>query len=122
MKNEDGKYIKNYKELKTPGSNSYETIFKVYQNDDGFYFYNILKKVSMSGMLRPNTFYRKRVDRRLPYTALSYMVYGNIDLWWLICIANNITNPVEMPKPGSMLKMIHPRLVNNVIENIKAQL
>lgn len=122
MIDENGKYLRDYPDLKSVGDNSYENIFKVFKNDDGFYFYNILKKVSMDGILRPGTFYKQRVDRKLPYTGLSYMVYGTIDLWWLICITNNITNPVQMPKPGSLLKIVHPRLVNNVIENIKAQL
>lgn len=119
---ENGKYQRDISELSKVGEYSYESIFKLYKHNDQYYYYNILKKISLSGILRPGTFYNQRLDRQLAYTGLSYMAYNTIDLWWLICIVNDIKNPVPMPKPGSHLKIIHPRLVNNVIENIKSQL
>jgi hypothetical protein len=121
MNNPDGKYQKNIDDLKTLGDFSYENIFKVYKKDN-YYFYNILKKVSLDGILRQGVFYNQRIDRRIPYTGLSYMVYDTIDLWWLICIVNNIRNPVQLPPAGGTLKIIYPKLVNNVIKNIKSQL
>jgi|SaaInlV_100m_DNA_2_1039680.scaffolds.fasta_scaffold75572_2 hypothetical protein len=118
---ENGKFQRDITDLPSLDQYSYENIFKVFQHDN-YYYYNILKKISLDGILRPGTFYRQRINRRLPYTGISYMAYNTIHLWWLICTVNNIQNPVHLPNPGGSLKIIHPTLVNKVIDNIKSQL
>lgn len=36
---------------------------------------------------------------------LSYEAYGTVSYWWLICLANNITNPFEELTPGKQIKI-----------------
>ena len=42
-------------------------------------------------------------------------MYGNINLWWLICVANGIDDTVRPMTPGRVLKIIHPDKVQDII-------
>jgi hypothetical protein len=95
----------------------YENIFNMGTNNN-YYFYNIIKTVKFPENLNPNLCYDKIVNKRLPYTALSYEVYGTQDLWWLILLSNNITNPVSVIKPGTKLKIIKQKHVKDIINTI----
>jgi len=36
---------------------------------------------------------------------VSLQVYGTVNKWWVIAMANNIFDPVEQMKPGMLLKI-----------------
>ena len=55
----------------------------------------------------------------MAWTALSFQEYGSIRLWWLICVTNGILNPVLLPEPGTIIKVIKPEYVRDIIEQIK---
>lgn len=117
------------RDLKLLGDNpevSYENIFRVYStensNEGNFLYYNLLNSVYLSNLLSPTTYYTITINRRLPWTAISYNEYRTIELWWLIALANNIFNPVNYPAPGTVLKIIKPELVKVIINDINTQL
>jgi len=58
----------------------------------------------------------------LPLTTLSYNAYGTIDLWWLILIINNITNPIKDLPIGKKIKLIKPQYIEQVLQTIESQL
>ena len=105
------------KDLNRLGKSRYENLFKVGKNNE-FYFYNILKTVRFPENLNSDSFYYKRINSRMPYTAISYQVYNTQDLWWFILLTNNITNPVQVLETGTKLKIIKKEFVNSIIENI----
>lgn len=37
---------------------------------------------------------------------ISYQVYGTVDLWWLICIVNDILDPFSEVTLGKTLKIV----------------
>ena len=102
----------------------YENIFKVNQTEENkYYFYNITKTIRFSPTdLDPRYFYKFKVNRIIPYTALSYNLYNTMDLWWLLCVINNIDNPVVFLEPGSIIKVIKQQYVSTVVDMIKKQL
>ena len=100
----------------------YENIFKVYLNKEGYFFYNILKKIVIPDSIDSSIYYMYRLNRSLPYTAISYNHYKTIDLWWLICIVNNIRNPLALLPSGTTLKIINPSHIPSIIDSIKTQL
>ena len=73
----------------------YENIFKMYKTGDGFFGYNILKTVILPEDIQPQLYDVVLVDRQMSWTNLSFLEYGTIKLWWLICITNKIHNPVQ---------------------------
>jgi hypothetical protein len=115
----DGKYqnkISGLPELKTT---KYETIFKLYKNNDNFYFYNILKAINLPVNLDETKVYYQSVVAKMPWTLVSYNAYNTIDLWWLICLTNNIFNPLKFPDQGTLLKIIKPIYVTQILDEIQ---
>ena len=87
---------------------SYENVFRMYVTEDSmdgnFLYYNLLNSVYFPKNLPANTFYTIEINKRLPWTAISYNEYRTIDLWWLIVLVNNIYNPIFYPSPGSIVR------------------
>lgn len=117
-------YQNNISDLNPLESNRYENIFNVDQTDaNNYYFYNIIKTVHINAKdLDPAFYFKHTVDRSTPFTSLSYRLYDSINLWWLICILNNINNPVEFIEPGTVLYIIKKQYLSTVLNEIKKQL
>ena len=97
----------------------YENIFNVYQNNANEYFYNILAKVNFPTDIEEEYYDTYTVPNSyLPYTYISYQLYGTILLWWMICAVNNIQNPVFFPVAGTQLKFLKPQYARLVIEQL----
>ena len=111
-------------ELETLESVRYENIFNVYEfkkgDSDSYYYYNILKKISIdTSNISPDVFYYVKVDKKLPWTSISYNLYDTQHLWWLILLFNNITNPVILPKLGDVYKVVKKEYVNDIISQLQ---
>lgn len=106
---------------------SYENIFNVYierdqSNDTRHFAYNILKAVKMPPDIDPSAFTYVRITGKVAWTQLSFLEYRTIRLWWLICVTNGILNPVKLPEPGTVIKVIKPEHVKTIVSMIKNQL
>lgn len=102
--------------LTTITKNHLENLFNVY-NDD-VYYYNLMRTVNIPEDLDPSVYFLLKVDRVISLTTLSYKIYGNIKLWWLICAANNINDAVRPIPTGTVLRIIHPSKVSSIIESL----
>lgn len=104
-----------------PDLNKYvmENLFPVHTDNNGKYYYNIIRTVVAPENISTDSFYMFRVPAPMPLTNLSHRVYGRIELWWLICVINNIDNPVELLPAGTQLKIIYPNQVMDVLDKIK---
>jgi len=96
----------------------YENIFNMFKTDDGFYGYNILKTINFPEDIQPTMFEFVKIDRKLSWTYLSYLEYGTIKLWWLICLANHIQNPVQFPTEGMRVKIIKKQYVAQILQQL----
>jgi hypothetical protein len=101
---------------------AYERIFKMYKDGDEFFAYNIIKNISIPKDLDANSFYYYRVAGIVSWTQLSYIHYDTINLWWLICLASGVKNPVKLPDPGTVLKILKPRSVRAVLDSISSSI
>ena len=107
------------KELGLIDSHFYENIFSVYKKDKHF-IYNIKKRVTLpEGIVEDQFFYYKPITINAPWTLLSFHHYGTIKLWWLICVCNNITNPVYNCEPGMGIRFLKPQYISDVIREIR---
>lgn len=97
---------------------NYENIFNMYKVDN-FYAFNILKTVILPEDLDPKLFDWVIIDRKMSWTNLSFLEYGTIKLWWLICLTNNIKNPVQFPTQGIRVKVIKKDVVPQILRQIK---
>lgn len=115
------KYNNEVAELANLDDYFYENIFKMYTADDKFAF-NIIKTVNISEDIDGRLFDLVRVTGRQSWPQISFKVYGNTHLWWLICVSNKIMNPVINPKSGLVLRIVKPKYVESIITQIKLQL
>ena len=111
-------YQNNITTLPTLDDTRYENIFKL-AKDDKFFFYNIIKKISIPDDIQSEVYIEIRVNSKQPWTTLSDTIYGNQNLWWLICLVNKIYNPINNPELGSVYKVIKPEYVNTILQEIK---
>ena len=100
-------------------STRYENIFNVYETIDGYYYYNILSKVSTPINLDPQYLTFHKIVKVMPWTTLSYNIYGTQYLWWLLCVINKIKNPTKMLQPGQVFAAITPEYVPTVLNNLQ---
>ena len=118
-----GEYQNNIDQLVDLEGYDYENIFKLcVDTDKSAYFYNLLKAVNIPTKIEQDLFYTHQVSASQPLTALSHSIYGNMKLWWLICVVNQISNPVKFIPPGKVLKVIKPRHVPYIVDLIKQNL
>jgi hypothetical protein len=101
---------------------NFENFLRIYKNTNNQYFYNILSNtVTINGDLDQSVFYEITVRKSIPWTTLSYNEYRTMHLWWLIMEVNKITSPLDYPAPGTKLKILYPRYVKTVIDEIYNQ-
>jgi hypothetical protein len=109
--------------LAKPEEYSFENFMRMYLTNQNQFFFNLLTtNIKIEGTLASHTFYKITVNKRVPWTTLSYNEYRNMNLWWLIMIVNNIKNPLSYPAPGTELKILYPKYVKKVITTINKNL
>lgn len=103
----------------------YENIFKMYnittENGTSTYFYNILNKVQIPANLDKTVIGKITTTSDMPWTTLSYKLYGSIFLWWLIFLLNK-PKDIFTVKSGVTYMYILPEYIDDVITNIQSQL
>jgi len=114
-----GKFQNQINKLGSLSPNRYENIFKLYQDENFIYFYNILNSVIVPDKIDKSFYYTITINRKVPWTTISYEQYGNIDLWWLICLFNQIKNPIKYAEPGQELKVLKPAYLSLITDTIK---
>lgn len=97
----------------------YENIFKLYKDTNSIYFYNILNNIVVPESIDKQFYYTIKVNRRVPWTTISYEQYGTIDLWWFICLVNKINNPIKFVDPGTELKVIKRNYLATILNIIQ---
>jgi hypothetical protein len=100
-------------------STRYENIFKLYKDPNSIYFYNILNNIIVPDNIDQQFYYIIKLNRKIPWTTISYEQYGTIDLWWFICLVNKINNPIKFVEPGSELKIIRKNYLATVLNIIQ---
>ena len=117
---------KDIPELSNIDNERYESIFNVHQtgdNKDEYYYYNILSKISIDTTgIDPLVFDYYTIQKRLPWTSISYNLYNTQHLWWLILAVNKIVSPIVQPAPGTVIKVIKAEYIDNVLSEIQGKL
>lgn len=100
----------------------YENIFPVYtikKDNKDFYFYNINNKIILPTKIDGGYIGNIVLDRTIPWTTLSYQIYGNIYLWYILYMMNNTGNtPTFVATIGLPIVFIKPEFITNVTSNL----
>lgn len=98
-----------------------ETIFSVYQTEDGMYFYDIMKAVSFPQDLPVSFFKTYTIKPGDTWPLVSYRNYNTTALWWLILHANDIRNPMDPLEVGTNLLIPIIEVVKEVLAQLSTQ-
>lgn len=98
---------------------AYENLFNVYEDNDGFYYYNLLRTINFPIELDTSSYTEYEVVRNDTWQYIAWKAYRNVRLWWIIVSANQILDPTSRPEPGIKLKIIKPEVVRNLLNIIK---
>ena len=98
---------------------NFENIFNIELDESGSYYYNTLRSISFPDNIDSNSYteYTTVPDDTWPY--ISWKQYQSVKLWWVICLVNNISNPVAQPEPGIVLKILTKSTVNSILQTIR---
>jgi hypothetical protein len=102
---------------------NYERIFKVYEastDDKSFYFYNILKKIELPSTIDDSVLEYYTVRANMPLTTVSFKIYDDIRLWWIIYLVNRKTlgEGTFVVKGGTQLAYIKRDILPLVFQQI----
>lgn len=120
--NQTGEYQNNIEELPKLSPTKYENIFKVYTTTNKQYYYNILNTIQLPDDINPSIFYTIQVSQKMPWTMISFNEYQTMDLWWLICLANKIDDPLRLAEVGTNLNIIRTEFIKFILDEIKLKL
>jgi len=98
----------------------YENIFNVYK-DGSYFFYNILNKINLPDNIDDSFLEVIQLNRSLPWTTLSFQIYGSINLWWIIFLLNRPDN-IFIAESGKEYKYIRPEFTGIVLSDIQSQI
>jgi len=117
-----GQYQNNISTLPNLNIYRYEKIFKLYQTGNNQYFYNLIQSIFLPDQLDKRALFYITVQQQQPWTTISYNVYKTIELWWLILLTNKLYNPFELPATGTVLAVIKPQYIPDILKEINAKL
>lgn len=98
----------------------YSDIFSEHMLDGKIPFNNILKKIQLPGDKTSQLYTKFIVPYTMPWVHLSYMLYGSIDYYWLVQLANEEKklNPFYA-EIATEIDIIKPEYLGLVISAIK---
>lgn len=123
--NQFGDFQSNILSLPALEQERYENIFKVYEvsktSDNYYYFYNILKKIEIPSTLDKEIVDTLVINRNLPWTILSYKLYGTQYLWWLLFLLNKPKN-IFYAEAGNEIEYVKSNYISQVVDSIRTQI
>lgn len=96
------------------------SLFNKYEDDDGFVFFNILKRINLNAdnLDDYEIFEPYVIKPGDSYTNIAYKYYGNINVWWVICTLNKIDNPFVKPTIGSRIYLLRLNYMSQLLDQL----
>jgi len=85
------------------------------------YYLNIFRSyIINTSSLNDTSFYELyEVDNNDWFDNISYKFYNTPQLWWVICIVNNIVNPFEELQSGQILRILKNSYIYNILKEVR---
>ena len=110
---------KTIQELPKLKSENLENIFNMYQDETGLYYYNMFQSIVFPQDLPPTVFTGYIVAHGDTWPLISFKTLKSPNLWWILMLANNISNPLIFPEIGSKIKVPIDSVVTAILTNTK---
>jgi len=100
---------------------SYLKLFNILQDSDNNKFLNIFRFYSINSDIMANIMnyitYEVK-DDDCP-EMIAYIIYENINLWWLILLSNDVLNPFESFNPGQNINILKSQYIPQIIREMR---
>lgn len=88
----------------------------IHIDDNDNYIYNPVTNINFVGAEDANLSTYKVVTGDT-WPLISYRMYGNTKLWWVLCQLNNVNDPFELA-PGQDIMVLTQEAINLVLSSI----
>jgi nucleoid-associated protein YgaU len=102
-------------------SSSLLRLFNLLRDHDETKFMNIFRSYSLNDDVVEDTVYYNsyEVENDDWWDNISFKYYGTPNLWWVICMMNNITNPFEEINPGDNIKILKSEFLYQFLQDVE---
>jgi hypothetical protein len=100
----------------------YENYFNVYEQEDGKRFFNILRNLSIFPATNSQVEEEYIVRSQDTWYSIAYHYYGSVNLWWIVCLYNQVINPLAPLNPDTNLKLLKTEYVGLVLSELQKQI
>jgi hypothetical protein len=105
-------------------NSSFLNLFPVlYDEDTKTYFLNIFRNYKMNTDMDKNflNFYQTLEIEDIDWWEnISWDMYENPFIWWIIPLANDMVNPFEEIEPGQLINIIRKEHIYQLLKEIKS--
>jgi hypothetical protein len=99
----------------------YEKFFNLYEDENQFKFYNLLKNINIIPANDTSIEEEYIVKPKDTWIYISYKYYNTMDLWWVVCEYNNVIDATKMPEAGTKLKLLKSEYIWFIIQELNKQ-
>lgn len=99
---------------------NYSQIFRQYSTKENLPFLLLNKRVEFPSDKTLYIYDIKLVDSDTPWTILSYILYGTIEYWWILCSLNQ--SSIFYAKEGTYIYYIKPDYIDTIINSITSNI
>ena len=103
------------------GNDSMANMFSV-EDDGGRLTFNSNKTVVVNGHENASSdmYDVAYVNDGDTWAMLSHRAYGTVDLWWVICKFNGVSDPTTAMKQGLMVKIPKREIVDIIVSSVRS--
>lgn len=96
-------------------------LFNALEDDNSNRFMNIFRSFTLNSDIMSDTsyYFTHKAENDEWWDAIADKYYDNPNLWWVICMVNDITNPFEELEEGQEVKVMKENHLYQLFKEIK---
>ena len=96
-------------------------LFNILRDENDILLQNIWRSYSLNEAITEETIFYNTYEMQDDdwWDNASYQHYGTPNLWWVLCIMNNVENPFEEINPGQDVKILRNTYIYQLIKEME---
>lgn len=96
-------------------------LFNILQDENGEKLQNIWRSYSLNEEVTEETIFYNTYEMQDDewWENIAYTFYETPNLWWVLCIMNNVQNPFEEINPGDETKILRANYLYQLIKEME---
>jgi len=96
-------------------------LFNILLDENNVKLQNVWRSYSLNELVTDETIFYQTYEINDDdwWENISYLYYDSPNLWWVLCIMNNIENPFEQIEPGQETKVLRENYLYQLIKEME---